>query len=83
MGLQELIRLSRSPLPYSQKVIELFRNPKNLGKMENPTPPKTTGASVIPRKNFIISAKSGINHCPLGQKQSSELRSEIPIRTGL
>ena len=37
MGLQELIRLSRSPLPYSQKVIELFRNPKNQGKMENPT----------------------------------------------
>ena len=37
MGQQELIRLSRSPLPYSQKVIELFRNPKNQGKMENPT----------------------------------------------
>ena len=37
MELQELIRISRSPLPYSQKVIELFRNPKNQGKMENPT----------------------------------------------
>lgn len=24
-------------MPYSQKVIELFRNPKNQGKMENPT----------------------------------------------
>ena len=29
--------MSRIPLPYSQKVIELFRNPKNQGKMENPT----------------------------------------------
>jgi len=29
--------MSRSPLPYSPKVIELFRNPKNQGKMENPT----------------------------------------------
>jgi len=26
---------SRIPLPYSPKVIELFRNPKNLGKLEN------------------------------------------------
>lgn len=37
MDPQELIKISRSPLPYSQKVIELFRNPKNQGKMENPT----------------------------------------------
>jgi len=29
--------MSRIPLPYSQKVIDLFRNPKNQGKMENPT----------------------------------------------
>lgn len=29
--------MSRSPLPYSQKVIDLFRNPKNQGKMKNPT----------------------------------------------
>ncbi|MHA1302967.1 MAG: iron-sulfur cluster assembly scaffold protein [Candidatus Heimdallarchaeaceae archaeon] len=28
---------SRIPLPYSEKVIELFRNPKNLGKMEDAT----------------------------------------------
>ncbi|MFQ6129791.1 MAG: iron-sulfur cluster assembly scaffold protein [Candidatus Hadarchaeaceae archaeon] len=27
----------RSLLKYSQKVIELFRNPKNIGEMENPT----------------------------------------------
>jgi nitrogen fixation NifU-like protein len=27
---------SRIPLAYNPKVLELFRNPKNLGKMENP-----------------------------------------------
>jgi len=29
--------MSRSPLPYNPKVLELFRNPKNLGKMEDAT----------------------------------------------
>jgi len=29
--------LSRVPLPYSQKILELFRNPKNLGSMEDAT----------------------------------------------
>lgn len=29
--------MSRIPLPYSQKVIDLFRNPKNQGRMEKPT----------------------------------------------
>ncbi|MGQ9538868.1 MAG: iron-sulfur cluster assembly scaffold protein [Candidatus Bathycorpusculaceae bacterium] len=29
--------MSRTPLPYSQKILELFRNPKNLGKMEDAT----------------------------------------------
>jgi len=29
--------MSRSPLPYNPKVLDLFRNPKNLGKMENAT----------------------------------------------
>jgi len=29
--------MSRVPLPYTQKVLELFRNPKNLGKMEDAT----------------------------------------------
>jgi nitrogen fixation NifU-like protein len=27
---------SRVPLTYSKRVLELFRNPKNLGRMENP-----------------------------------------------
>ncbi|MEM1566677.1 MAG: iron-sulfur cluster assembly scaffold protein [Candidatus Bathyarchaeia archaeon] len=29
--------MSRVPLPYSQKILELFRNPRNLGKMEDAT----------------------------------------------
>jgi nitrogen fixation NifU-like protein len=29
--------MSRIPLPYNPKVLELFRNPKNLGKMEDAT----------------------------------------------
>src|SRR3989337_2847705 len=29
--------MSRVPLPYIQKVLDLFRNPKNLGKMEDAT----------------------------------------------
>ena len=29
--------MSRMPLPYSHKVLELFRDPKNLGKMDDPT----------------------------------------------
>ena len=29
--------MSRIPLPYNAKVMDLFRNPKNLGKMEDAT----------------------------------------------
>lgn len=29
--------MSRVPLPYNSKVMDLFRNPKNLGKMEDAT----------------------------------------------
>lgn len=29
--------MSRTPLPYNPKVLDLFRNPKNLGKMEDAT----------------------------------------------
>lgn len=29
--------MSRIPLPYNPKILELFRNPKNLGKMEDAT----------------------------------------------
>lgn len=27
--------MSRAPLPYNPKILELFKNPKNLGKMED------------------------------------------------
>ncbi|MGC8832333.1 MAG: iron-sulfur cluster assembly scaffold protein [Thermoproteota archaeon] len=29
--------MSRSPLPYSRRILELFRNPKNFGRMEDAT----------------------------------------------
>lgn len=29
--------MSRAPLPYNPKILELFRHPKNLGKMEDAT----------------------------------------------
>lgn len=35
---------TRVPLPYSRKVIELFRNPKNLGAMEDATVKATAGS---------------------------------------
>ena len=37
MALQELIEMSRVPLPYNPKVLDLFRHPKNLGPMEDAT----------------------------------------------
>lgn len=36
--------MSRVPLPYSQKVLELFRNPKNLGKLEDATVTSVAGS---------------------------------------
>jgi nitrogen fixation NifU-like protein len=36
--------LSRVPLPYSPKILELFRNPKNLGKMEDATVSAVAGS---------------------------------------
>ena len=29
--------MSRAPLPYNPKILEIFKNPKNLGKMEDAT----------------------------------------------
>src|SRR4030066_2550562 len=29
--------MSRAPLPYNPKILDLFKNPKNLGKMEDAT----------------------------------------------
>ena len=36
--------MSRAPLPYSFKMLELFRNPKNLGKMEDATVSAVAGS---------------------------------------
>lgn len=36
--------MSRVPLPYSPKILELFRNPKNLGKMEDATVSSVAGS---------------------------------------
>ena len=36
--------MSRVPLPYSLKILELFRNPKNLGKMEDATVSAVAGS---------------------------------------
>jgi len=36
--------MSRVPLPYSEKILELFRNPKNLGKMEDATVTAVAGS---------------------------------------
>ena len=36
--------MSRVPLPYSPKILELFRNPKNLGKMEDATVSAVAGS---------------------------------------
>ena len=35
---------SRIPLPYAPKVLELFQNPKNLGRMEDATVSATAGS---------------------------------------
>lgn len=34
---QWVSKMSRSPLPYNPKILELFRNPKNLGRMDDAT----------------------------------------------
>ena len=36
--------MSRIPLPYSLKILELFRNPKNLGKMDDATVSAVAGS---------------------------------------
>jgi len=36
--------VSRVPLPYSAKILELFRNPKNLGRMEDATVSAVAGS---------------------------------------
>ena len=37
------MRMSRAPLPYNPKILELFKNPKNLGKMADATVTSVAG----------------------------------------
>ena len=37
-------KMSRVPLPYSSKILELFKNPKNLGKMKDATVSAVAGS---------------------------------------
>lgn len=39
-----ICEMSRVPLPYSKKLLELFRNPKNLGRMEDATVSAVAGS---------------------------------------
>jgi nitrogen fixation NifU-like protein len=38
------MKMSRIPLPYSCKLLDLFRNPKNIGKMEDATVSAVAGS---------------------------------------
>lgn len=61
--------MSRTPLPYSQKILELFRNPKNLGKMEDATVSAVAGN---PACGDIITFYLKINEQDIIEKASFE-----------
>lgn len=42
--IEVICKMSRVPLPYSRKLLDLFRNPKNLGKMEDATVSAVAGS---------------------------------------
>jgi len=69
LALQELIEMSRVPLPYTQKVLDLFRNPKNLGKMEDAT---VTAVAGNPACGDMISFYLKINDQEIIEKASFE-----------
>ncbi len=73
------IAVSPSPkMPNSTPV----RRTIACAKMENPTPPNTTGESVHSRIFASNVCNSGRNDLPLGQKQSSTFRNERPTSAG-
>jgi len=47
--------MSRNPLPYSPKVLELFRNPKNLGRLDDANAVATAGSLACGRHDHNIS----------------------------
>jgi nitrogen fixation NifU-like protein len=46
--------MSRAPLPYSSKILELFKNPKNLGKMEDATVYAIAGSPACGHDSFLL-----------------------------
>ncbi len=61
--------MSRGPLPYSSKILELFRNPKNLGKMEDATVSAVAGS---PACGDVIAFYLKINEAEVIEKSSFE-----------
>jgi nitrogen fixation NifU-like protein len=61
--------MSRVPLPYTQKVLDLFRNPKNLGKMEDAT---VTAVAGNPACGDMITFYLKINDQEIIEKASFE-----------
>ena len=61
--------MSRMPLPYNPKVLELFRNPKNLGKMEDAT---VTAVAGNPLCGDMITFYLKINEQGMIEKASFE-----------
>jgi len=61
--------MSRAPLPYSSKMLELFRNPKNLGKMGDATVSAVAGS---PACGDMIAFYLKINKYEVIEKASFE-----------
>jgi len=61
--------MSRMPLPYNPKVLELFKNPKNLGKMEDAT---VTAVAGNPMCGDMITFYLKINDQEIIEKASFE-----------
>ncbi len=61
--------MSRAPLPYNPKVLELFKNPKNLGKMEDAT---VTAVAGNPLCGDMITFYLKINNHDVIEKASFE-----------
>lgn len=61
--------MSRIPLPYNPKVLELFRNPKNLGKMDDAT---VTAIAGNPLCGDMITFYLKINEKEIIEKASFE-----------
>jgi len=61
--------MSRVPLPYSPKILELFRNPKNLGRMEDATVSAVAGS---PACGDVIAIYLKINEDEIIEKATFE-----------